>query len=71
MKKIIPLALVVLALSGCVASPVAQSITDKQRAEFEATCYEAKGTFSGIYSWEVPSCTVKYQYPSAPVRSSL
>lgn len=69
MKKVFAaLALcVTLALTGCVASPVAQSITEKQRVAFEEACNEARGDVSGVNTkWSVPTCIVRYQYPSFP-----
>ena len=71
MKKIIlaaVLAASAVVLTGCVPSAVASSITKEDRAEFEATCYEVRGTFSGNGAWEVPTCSVFYKYPSVPAR---
>ncbi len=58
--------LVALSLAGCVASPVAGSITKDQRIAFEKACNDVHGTFSGLQGWEVPTCTVIYRYPAFP-----
>jgi hypothetical protein len=54
-------------LTGCVPSPTAKSMTSGERELFEKACYEARGIVSGVNTtWEVPTCTVVYQYPSIP-----
>lgn len=69
MKKIIAVTAVALALaglSGCIPSKLATTISDDERAAYQAACNSVRGTFHGNLPHEVPTCYVEYTYPAIP-----
>lgn len=72
MKKLIlaaAAAVAVLALSGCIPTPLAQSLTKEDRADFERACHEAGGVSGENYE-SMPYCSVTYYYPRLPEASN-
>ena len=67
MKKLVPVALLAIAaLAGCYPTPVSQTITDKQRLEFEEACNLLRGDYYHGQPWGTPSCRVTFVFPSIP-----